>query len=114
MPSGNLLVDASAARVTTGTGSAVATADAARISWFVNTTAQSGTPNMVLSVEWSHDGSTWAVADPADTMTAITGTANGTICKSFPVRAPFARLRWTITGSTPSLTFSTRAHLADA
>jgi hypothetical protein len=114
MPSGNQLVDASAARVTTGTGNAVATADSARISWYVNVTATSGSPNMVLSVEWSHDGSTWATADSADTMTAITSTANGTLVKSFPVRAPFARLRWTITGGTPSLTFSTRAHLADA
>ena len=114
MPSGNLLVDASAARVATGTGNAVATSDAARISWFIDSTASSGTPSVVMSVEWSHDGSTWAVADPADTMTAITGVANGKLCKSFPVRAPYARLRWTVSGGSPSLTFSTRAHLADA
>ncbi len=115
MPAGSQLVDASAARTTTGTGSTFALSDSARVSVAVITTAASGTtPNMVVSVEWSHDGTTFVVADTADSLTAITGTANGSLVKSFPVRAPFARLRWTITGTTPSFTFSTRIHLADA
>lgn len=111
---GSQLVDASAARVATGTGNTFSTQGAARAAITVVTTASSGTPSFVFSVEWSHDATNWTVADSADSMTAITGTANGQLTKSFTVKAPYARLRWTVTGGTPSLTFSTYAYLAEA
>ena len=95
----------SAARTTTGNSGALRldpSADSVNVAVFV--TAVSGTPNLVLSVEWSNDGTNFAIADTADAMTAIT-TAVARV-KSFPVKGLFMRLVWTITGGTPSLTFS--------
>jgi len=100
----------SAARTTTGNGSGFGVPQggfetpATQLAVFVDVTATSGTPSMTLSVEWSHDGTTWFVADPADAFTAITAT--GKKVKVFTQKGPFARLAWAITGGTPSLTFS--------
>lgn len=65
-------------------------------------TAASGTPNLVLTIEDSPDGTTWIVRD---TYPAQTGT--GTVTRALPLNmAPFQRVVWTITGGTPSMTFS--------
>jgi hypothetical protein len=104
----------SAARTTTGNSGALSL-PAYQPGWpssvgedlavLIDVTAVSGTPNLVLSVEWSLDaGVTFAQSDPADQMTAIT-TAS-TKVKTFQIKAPVYRLVWTITGGTPSLTFS--------
>lgn len=109
MPSGSARIDASAARTTNGTGG-TATIDSisSRLTLLVNVTASSGTtPNMVVGLDWSLDGTTWFPGDPVDAMTAI--TANGTAAKSFQVKGKFARTKWTITGTTPSFTFTTDA-----
>lgn len=72
-------------------------------------TAASGTtPNLVLSLEWSHNNSLWFKGDPADQFTAITTT--GTAAKNFTPKGTWFRLVWTITGTTPSFTFSVDAH----
>lgn len=69
------------------------------------TAASGGTPSLALSVEWSSDGTNFATPDgTADTFTAITGVARKV--KSFARRAPFYRIVWAITGTTPSFTFS--------
>lgn len=95
----------SAARVTSSNSSVLRMDQAAdNINVAVFVTAASGTPSMILSVEWSNDGTNFAATETADAFTAITGTGNKV--KSFPVRGLFARLVWTITGGTPSLTFS--------
>jgi hypothetical protein len=64
---------------------------------------------MVISVEWSMDGTNFGVGDPADTMTAL--TAVSATVKTFEVKGPFFRTRWTISGGTPSLTFSITAYV---
>jgi hypothetical protein len=105
----------SAARTTSGnsgTASVQVPANVDTVSVLANVTAASGTtPSLVLSVQWSNDGTTWATADPPDTFTAI--TAAGVVVKAFPVRAAVIRLAWTITGTTPSFTFSADARWAD-
>lgn len=106
MPGSKERLDPSAARTTTGTG-AVKAVDTKAVNAFlaVNVTAIGGTPNLVLSLQWSHDGTIWFTADPADAMTAITGV--GAFVKGFTIKAPFCRTAWTITGSSPSLTYTT-------
>ena len=94
----------SAARTTTGTSGGVSTTDA-RLSLLVNVTASSGTtPTLDLTIEWSHDGTNWAVGQPADSFTQITGTT--VVVKQFTAKAPQYRIRWTIGGTTPSFTFT--------
>ena len=97
---------ASAARTTTGNSGAYAVpAMADSINVAVLVTAVSGTPSMVLSVEWSNDGVNFATVDTtADAFAAITTAVNRV--KGFTAKAQFFRLVWTITGGTPSLTFS--------
>lgn len=96
---------ASAARTTNGNSAALLLAppaDSLNVAMFV--TAVSGTPNLVLSIEWSNDGTTFAPAETADAFTAVTTTGNKV--KQFAVKGPYARVVWVITGTTPSLTFS--------
>lgn len=103
----------SSARTTNGNSTAVVIpANVDTIAFLVNVTASSGTgPNLALAVQWSNDGTTWAAADPADTFTAI--TAAGVVVKSFTVKASSVRLAWTITGTSPSFTFSADVRWAD-
>jgi hypothetical protein len=70
----------------------------------VDITAVSGTPSMVLEVQWSMDGTNFASTETPDVFAALTTT--GSKIKTFPVRAPIWRLVWTISGGTPSLTFA--------
>lgn len=102
---------ASAARTTTGNSGAVALPDkGAQLHVLLNASAASGTaPNMVLSIEWSMDGTNFVPGEAADAFTAI--TAAGGKIKTFPVRAPFFRFVWTITGTTPSFTFTVSAYV---
>lgn len=96
----------SSARTATGQGTGIlldGTAESLAVSVLV--TAVSGTtPSCTFTVEWSNDGTNWAQGDAADTFTAITATGNKV--KSFTVKGLMARLVWTISGTTPSFTFS--------
>lgn len=81
---------------------------ATQLAVFVDVTTVTGTsPTMTPSVEWSHDGTTWFTTDPAETFTAI--TAAGKKVKVFTQKGPFARLAFTIGGTSPSFTFSATA-----
>ena len=97
----------SAARTTSGNSAVYSlhpAVDVLNVAVFA--TALSGTPNLVLSVEWSVDGTNFATVDTtADAFAAITTTPTSKV-KQFAVKAPFARLVWTITGGTPNITFS--------
>jgi hypothetical protein len=107
-----LLVVSSAAKTTTGQTGALAAAKGQLLHVLADVTAASGTtPSLTLSVEWSMDaGTTWAQVDAtADAFAAVTAT--GTKVKTFNVRAPYYRLVWTITGTTPSFTFSARSYV---
>jgi hypothetical protein len=97
---------ASAARTTSGNSGTLDPGEAGEtINLIVAVTAATGTtPSLALSVEWSADGTTWAVPETADTFTAITAAVNRV--KTFERKAPFYRVVWTITGTTPSFTFS--------
>lgn len=105
---------ASAARTATGQGSAIKLGPHAdNVAVLLNVTAVSGTsPSCTFTIEWSNDGTTFAQADTADTFTAITAVSNKV--KSFPVKGVYARLVWTITGTTPSFTFAATATASGA
>ena len=100
-------VSASSAKTTSGTSTAT-DVEGTSVSVLLDVTAASGTtPSLTVSLEWSHDGSTWFTGDPADSMTAV--TAAGKRVKSFTTKAPYVRAAWAITGTTPSFTFA--AHI---
>jgi hypothetical protein len=94
----------SAARTTTGSGSTVS-------GWARGTDAQSRltitaasgtTPSLTVVVQDSPDGSTWTTRDtyPAQTTTA-------TVTRALPAGLnTYQRVGWTISGTTPSFTFS--------
>lgn len=107
---------ASAARTTSSNSAAFSVRDQdekgiglSNLNVVVDVTAASGTgPSLALEVEWSVDGTTFGAADgSADTFAAI--TAAGVKAKRVSIKAPFYRLKWTITGTTPSFTFSASA-----
>ena len=105
----------SAARTTTGNSGALDLAAQGAQSSFAllsNVTAIGGTPNMVLTVEWSHDGTNFAVAEPADSHGAAI-TATGLRVKKYDVKGTHYRIVWTITGGTPSLTFTVTQYTFD-
>lgn len=96
---------ASAARTTTGSGSAVTgwARDAGAAVVKLDVTAASGTtPQLTVTVQDSPDGSTWTTRD---TFGVKTTTSSET--RALPDDlAPFVRAAWTISGTTPSFTFS--------
>src|SRR5438067_1679914 len=105
---------ASAARTATGNTAALTLSERGqRLAATIDATAVSGTtPSLTLTVEWSQDGGvTFAQGDPADTFTAITAT--GTKVKDFQIKSDTYRYVWTITGTTPSFTFSIRDYVAN-
>jgi len=92
----------SAARTANGSGSPYVMGARGTLRLTLAVTASSGTtPSLTVTVENSADGSTWYTAG---TFAAKTTTA--TERKSFSGLDRFARVSWTITGTTPSFTFS--------
>lgn len=93
---------ASAAMTATGSGTGVELGDSGTLILTLDVTAASGTtPSMTVSVETSEDNSTWR------TLGSFTAkTAAGAERKSFPGVDQYARATWTITGTTPSFTFT--------
>lgn len=95
----------SAARTATAQSNAFSVGGNDELAVLVDVTAVSGTsPSMTVNVEWSHDNVNWFSADPVDQFTAITAAAKKV--KLFSVKGLYARLNYTITGTTPSFTFS--------
>jgi hypothetical protein len=100
-----VVVVASAARTTSGNSASIDPGEGGEtICLQVGVTAIGGTPSMALSIEWSNDGTNWAVPETADTFTAITNTIQRV--KTFERKALLYRIVWAISGGTPSLTFS--------
>jgi hypothetical protein len=81
------------------------------LSVFLDLTATSGTsPSLVLEVQWSMDGSTWASAEPSDAFDPL--TAPVAVVRNFTVKAPYFRISITVTGSnTPTFTGTVNAYL---
>lgn len=95
----------SAARTSTHQSNAFDVGTLDSIFIFIDATTVTGTtPSMTVNVEWSFDGATWFVADTADAFTAITTAKK--VCKRFDVRGTKFRLSNTISGTSPSFTFS--------
>ena len=99
---------ASAARTTNGNSSAVenwsrgASATSAPQVRLAITAASGTTPNLVLTVQDSPDNSSWTTRD-----TFPTQTTTATVTRALPSGlARYVRVAWTITGTTPSFTFS--------
>lgn len=71
---------------------------------FVVTTASGTTPSLTVEVQWSNNGTDWSsVQGTPDTLAAITTTGN--VVKLFQIKGRFARLKYTVTGTTPSFAF---------
>jgi hypothetical protein len=103
----------SAARTTSGnSGALYAGPNANQVDILLLVTAASGTtPSMTVSVEWSVNGTTFAPAETPDAFTAVTTAISK--AKQFAVKAPYFRIVWTITGTTPSFTFSADVSFLD-
>lgn len=101
----------SSAKATTANGSPIAIADlGGTLGVFLDVTAVSGTtPALAVTVEWSHDGSTFFAGDPVDTFASITAVTR--VCKNFSIKAPFYRLVWTISGTSPNFTFAAHEYI---
>lgn len=94
----------SAARTATGQGSAVSTGvEQAQVAKLDVTAASGTTPSLTVTIEESPNGSTGWVTHSS--FTARTGTGSQVI--ELKKRSqPFMRASWTISGTTPSFTFS--------
>lgn len=68
----------------------------------VNVSAIGGTtPSYTFTPQWSWDNVNFGPVDGGgDAFAAI--TANGTTVKSVPLRAPYVRLAYTVSGTTPT------------
>ncbi len=99
----------SAARTASGNSGLVACGDGGNaLCVGVHVTAASGTsPSMALTITWSHDGVNFAAGETVTSFAAITA-AKQTTLRTTP-QAPFYRLEWVLTGTTPSFTFSANA-----
>ena len=99
---------ASAARTTTGTSSTLDSAGFGVISFQISTTAISGTSAAFqISFDVSEDGSVWTELIKTVRFTAISDYR----FQRASLSAKYYRFRWTITGTTPSITFSVTSTL---
>lgn len=100
-------VVSSAARTANGTGGTIVAGDRDTLRLALAVTAASGgTPSLTVTVEHSGDGTTWSTHS---SFTAVTTT--GTTRKVFGGVDRYVRATWTITGTTPSFTFSVTGEL---
>lgn len=106
MPSVNKPFEVITAQVITATGTSGTLNTAGNLlNIEIEVTAVSGTtPSATFSVQWSMDGTHWAVPAVADSFAAITAVGNAV--GSFAPISPYWRLAWTISGTTPSFTVS--------
>lgn len=97
---------ASAARTTTGTGSAFSTAGVDNIIGVLTVTAASGTtPTLDVTLETTADGTNYYTVG---SFVQKTGTATAD-SKVFGDLGSSSRWKWTIAGTTPSFTFAITA-----
>lgn len=97
----DLPLAASAARTATGNGSAFEPGDKAIARLRLNVTAAAGTsPTLNVTIQTSHDGTTWRSAGTFTQATAVSEQR-----AAFSIDR-FVRATWTIAGTSPSFTFS--------
>lgn len=94
----------SATATATGTGAAIELGDLATLRLDLTVSAASGTtPSLTVSIETSKDGSTWRSLGSFVAATTTTSER-----KSFVGCDRYARVSYTISGTTPSFTFSVK------
>lgn len=100
---GQETVVASAARTTNGSGGTVTAWDRNGAVAKLDVTAVSGTtPQLTVTIQDSPDGTAWTTRDTFGVKTGVSNETR-TIPSGLDV---FQRVSWTITGTTPSFTFS--------
>lgn len=93
---------APAAQTATGNIAGIEVGDRGVARLFLDVTAVSGTtPSMTVSVDTSHDNSTWVAVAAFAAKTAVSNER-----KIFAGLNKWVRLSWTISGTTPSFTFT--------
>jgi hypothetical protein len=118
----NVTVDTAGARTATGTGTTATNFNGRGAVIFIPVTAVSGsTPAMTVRVQVSYDGTTFVDLDTTNAQTASIGATGTYILHVYPGLTNAAnsaknaalprtwRLAWTISGVTPSFTFSSIA-----
>lgn len=107
MAEGRVVV-VSGARTVSGNSGPInlATSAGETLALLSDVTAASGTtPSLTFSVEWSHDYTVFAPADPVDTHGAAITAADKRV-KVYAVKGSSYRVVWAISGTTPSFTFA--------
>lgn len=115
--------DTSTARTASGTGATFTNYNGREVVFFVNVTAVSGTtPSMTVRLQESYDGTNFVDIDTTNLQTAAitaAGIRKLSIGPALPTAANSSlnvaairllRAAWTITGTTPSVTFATYFH----
>jgi len=104
----DVILHASNAETADGNGSWIETADRGCVRLLLDVTAVSGTtPQLLVVVETSHDGSEARAVDAFDIKTGVSSqriSAGGL--------DRFVRVRWDVSGTTPSFTFDVRGEVA--
>ena len=107
---GNAAIDgsaiASAARTANGNGNSFSSySPLAGMVLYINVSALSGTPNLVVKLQDSPDGGvTWYDVASATAMTTVTTQAFRINLSATPA-SDLLRIAWVITGGTPNITF---------
>ena len=115
MPAQYITLVGSAARTANGNGDTIDLTKLAATNGHVpqlrvqsDVTAIIGTPTLTIIIEDSVDGTNWNTVDTFTAQTAVNRAVRNITTLFNPQRM---RARWTITGGTPSATFSVKAVL---
>lgn len=103
----NTAVVPSAARTTSGNSGPLGCNGSVFALGVIVSAASGTTPSMALTVEWSFDGVNFGPGETVVSYAAITAAKATT--QRVAAQAPYYRLVWAITGTTPSFTFSANA-----
>lgn len=98
------------ARRTTGGAAMVSQISQEHISILTSVTVIAGTlPTLAVTIQWSHDGETWA--DDADGVEVfpILSTAGARV-RRLAVKGPYARVSWAISGVGAAFTFGVTSY----
>ena len=96
------MIAASAARTTTGTGSAVQVNERHQVAKLDVTAASGTTPSLTVTIEESPNGSTGWVTRASFAARSTTGSQ----VIPLPRAGPWVRAAWSVSGGTPSFTFA--------
>lgn len=102
IPGEQIVALASRTETATGNGPQISVGQFQTLRLTLDVTAASGTtPSLTVTLQTSSDGATWVAVAAFAAATTV-----GTQRKAFSGLDRYARCVWTISGTTPSLTFS--------